>query len=613
MNQGDSEDQDPSFGDSSPGDSSPGDSSPGDSSPGDSSFGDSSTGDPSTGDPSFGDSSTGDSSPGNSGVTQSPTDPSLPVPPSPARSLGAIAGIVAAATLLSKVFGLVRQQAIAAAFGTGVAFDAFNYAYVVPGFLLILLGGINGPFHSAIVSVLSKQNQKDAAPLVETITTVVGLLLLGLTALIILFANPLISLVAPGLGTTAAGAVTHAIAVQQLQIMAPMALLAGFIGIGFGTLSAADHYWLPSISPLFSSVTVLLGLGGLWMALGQDLLSPEYAAVGGMVLAGSTLVGAVLQWLVQLPPQMKAGYGGFRFRLDWNRPGVREVFKIMAPATFSSGTLQINVYTDLFFASYIPQAAAALGYAGLLAMTPLGILSNVILVPLMPVFSRLAAPENWGDLKQRIRQGLLLSASAMLPTGALIMALNRPIVRLVYERGAFHSESSEIVASLLLAYGLGLFVYLGRDVIVRVFYALGDGTTPFYVSLFNILLNGVLDYVCVKHFGAPGLVFATVGVNLFTLCWLTGILHRRLGGLPLLEWGWAIAGLSGSSAVGAGLAAVLWTGISGSLASDSLGAQILALTVAGAGGLAAFTALALRLRIPEVQLFLSQITRKLKR
>jgi putative peptidoglycan lipid II flippase len=72
------------------------------------------------------------------------------------RSLAGIAGIVAIATLISKVFGLIRQQAIAAAFGVGVVADAYNYAYAIPGFFLILLGGINGPFHSAIVSVLAK-------------------------------------------------------------------------------------------------------------------------------------------------------------------------------------------------------------------------------------------------------------------------------------------------------------------------------------------------------------------------------------------------------------------------------------------------------------------------
>ncbi|TAF51434.1 MAG: lipid II flippase MurJ, partial [Oscillatoriales cyanobacterium] len=251
----------------------------------------------------------------------------------PQRSIASIASIVAAATLISKIFGLVRQQAIAAAFGVGAAVDAYNYAYVIPGFLLVLLGGINGPFHSAIVSVVAKRDKEDSAPLIETITTLIGGLLLVVTVLIITFANPLVDLVAPGLQTTDAGLQIHAIAVQQLRIMAPMALLSGLIGIGFGTLNAADMYWLPSISPLFSSVALIGGLGALAIVLQGDIVAPQYAMAGGLVLAWGTLIGALLQWFVQVVAQWRAGLGSLRLRFEFWRPGVKDVLKVMGPAT----------------------------------------------------------------------------------------------------------------------------------------------------------------------------------------------------------------------------------------------------------------------------------------
>ena len=289
----------------------------------------------------------------------------------PSRTLAAIAGIVAAATLISKIFGLVRTQAMAAAFGVGDAVNAYNYAYVIPGFFWVLLGGINGPFHTAIVSVIAKRKQEEAAPLVETITTLVGGVLLLVSIGLIIFADFFIHLVGPGLNHTA-----HAIAIQQLQFMAPMAVLAGLTGIGFGTLNAANQYWLLSLSPLFSSITVIGGLGILAMQLGSNITSSYYAQLGGLVLAWGTLVGAILQWLVQLVAQSRAGMGNFRLRFDFNQSGVQEVIKIMVPATFSSGMMQINVYTDLFFASYIPGAAAAFNYANLIVQTPLGIISQ---------------------------------------------------------------------------------------------------------------------------------------------------------------------------------------------------------------------------------------------
>jgi putative peptidoglycan lipid II flippase len=530
---------------------------------------------------------------------------------------------VAIATLISKVAGLVRQMAIAAAFGVGPAFDAYNYSYVIPSFFLILLGGINGPFHSAIVSVLAKRTKEEAAPLVETITTLVSGILVVITIAMMIFAEPLLHLVAPGLFLTLEQAKspeqfqtilqTRAIAIEQIQIMAPMALFAGLIGIGFGSLNAADQYWLPSVSPLLSSLTVILGIGGLVLALGSKIVDPQYAHLGGLVLAYGTLAGAILQWLVQVPAQWRAKMGGLRLRFNFRQPGVQEVFKILGPATFSSGMMQINVYTALFFASYIPYAAAALGYSTLLVQTPLGILSNMILVPLMPIFSRLSDPRDWDELKSRIRQGVLLTAVTMLPLGALMMALAYPIVQAIYERGAFDNNASDIVAKVLIAYSLGMFVYLGRDVLVRVFYALGDGDTPFRISMINILINALMCFVFVRFFqlGAPGLVLATVSVNTFSMAALLWILDRRLNGLHIQSWLRPILGLTIASIVAGGVSwGVLWA-LQMFAGKQGLLGILIELGLAGLVGLLIFGLIAAQLKVAEFEMFLTRIQSRL--
>jgi putative peptidoglycan lipid II flippase len=476
-------------------------------------------------------------------MSEPPSAASSAPPNQPARSLRRIALIVAVATALSKLAGLVRQQAIAAAFGVGAAYDAYNYAYVLPGFLLILLGGINGPFHSAMVSALARRPRQEGAHVLAAINTLVGAALIGVTLLLFVAADPLIDLVGPGLD-----AERHAIAVLELRWMAPMALFAGLIGLGFGALNAADEFWLPSVSPLLSSVAVIAGIGILWLHLGSDIALPQYAFLGGAVLAGTTLLGAVFQWLIQLPALARQGLHRFQLVWDWKHPGVQEVLRVMGPATLSSGMLQINVFTDLFFASGIVGAAAGLGYANLLVQTPLGLLSNALLVPLLPVYARLTAPEDRPELIARIRQGLMLSNASMLPLGALMVALAGPIVALIYERGAFNASAAALVGGLLMAYGVGMPAYLGRDVLVRVFYALGDGTTPFRFSMAGIGLNALFDWLLVGgptpwglqlpalNFGAPGLVLATVAVNLITCLGLLLALQRRLSGLPLAGW-----------------------------------------------------------------------------
>jgi len=531
------------------------------------------------------------------------------------RSLRRIALIVAVATALSKLAGLVRQQVIAAAFGVGIAYDAYNYAYVLPGFLLILLGGINGPFHSAMVSVLARRPRSEGAHVLAAINTIVGAGLIAVTVLLVLFADPLIDLVGPALDGE-----RHRIAVLQLRWMAPMALFAGLIGLGFGALNAADVFWLPSVSPLLSSVAVIAGIGMLWWRLGDAIALPQNVLIGGVVLAASTTLGAVLQWLIQLPALAQEGLNKLQLVWDWRDPGVREVLQVMGPATLSSGMLQINVFVSLFFASGMPAAAAGLGYANLLVQTPLGLLSNALLVPLLPVYARLTAPDDRPELIARIRQGLMLSNASMLPLGALMVALAVPIVALIYQRGAFDRGAADLVGQLLMAYGIGMPAYLARDVLVRVFYALGDGTTPFRWSLAGIGLNAVFCWAFTGgptpgwgpqlptlNAGAAGLVLATVAVNLITCVGLLLALHRRLGGLPLRVWALDTGKLTLAAAAG-GLACwwlatgVAWpAGLWGLLLQNGLCAAL----AVGLYGLLASAA-----GVPEARQLLAMLQRR---
>lgn len=529
------------------------------------------------------------------------------------RSLAGIAGIVAIATLVSKVFGLARQILVAAVFGVGSAYGAYQFATIIPSFFLILLGGINGPFHSAMVSVLAKKEKREAVPVIETISTLVGLVMLVVTVIVVVFAPQLLTLVAPGLAEKEP--LVREIAIQQLRIMAPTAWFAGMIGIGFGALNAADIYWLPSISPLLSSVTTVVAVGGLAFWLGSQVSDPQYALIGGSILAGAFVVGTVLQWVAQAIAQKQAGLGGFRLRLDLNNPGVKDVLTVMGPALFASGMLQINVYTDMFFTSYLekPSAAvSALDYANLLVQTPLGILSNVILVPLLPVFSQLSDPQNWDALKQRIRQGVLITAIVMLPLSALMISLSTPVVRVIYQRGAFQTTASELVASVLIAYAVGMFVYLSRDVLVRVFYALGDSHTPFRISIVNIFLNALFDYLLLP-LGIQGLVLATVSVNVLSVIALTYFLNQRLGGLEWRSWGTSILGLTLISIISGFASWGVFTGLQSWLGGENFIIQVFQLGASGAAGLVAFGLMVSQFKLPEVDMFTRQIRRRLGR
>ncbi len=155
-------------------------------------------------------------------------------------------------TSLSKLAGCIRQIFIAAAFGVGITYDAFNYAYIIPGFLLIIVGGINGPLHNAVVAVLTPLNKKNGGIVLTQVSIKLSIILLGFAILIYFNSRVLIELLAPNLSYEA-----KSIATYQLKILTPCIPLSGFIGLSFGALNSRRKFFLSSISPAITSITTI--------------------------------------------------------------------------------------------------------------------------------------------------------------------------------------------------------------------------------------------------------------------------------------------------------------------------------------------------------------------
>jgi len=195
----------------------------------------------------------------------------------------------------------------------------------------------------------------------------------------------------------------------------------------------------------------------------------------------------------------------------------------------------------------------------------------------------------------------------MLPLSALMVTLAGPIVRVVYERYAVNQSASQFVTPLLMAYSIGMFVYLGRDVLVRVFYALGDGETPFRISIINIFLYGLFDYLLVGAFGAPGLVLSTVGVNVISMIMFLYLLDKKLGGLPWGEWSLPFLGLACGSSLTAFVSLATLRGCQRFLGTEGLVIQLVQLGVASFAGLAVFAIFVNQMKLPEVEMFVGRI------
>ena len=162
-------------------------------------------------------------------------------------------------TTLSKFAGGLRQVLIAAAFGVGITYDAYNYAYIIPGFLIVIIGGINGPLHNAIVAVITPLNNKDGGIVLAQVSIKISLFLVALSLIIYLNASNCINFIGPNLGLE-----SKSIATSQLKILAPCIPLSGFIGLSFGALNSKNKFFVSSISPALISLTTIVFIVIAW-------------------------------------------------------------------------------------------------------------------------------------------------------------------------------------------------------------------------------------------------------------------------------------------------------------------------------------------------------------
>jgi len=455
------------------------------------------------------------------------------------KSIKEIAFVVSLGTLLSKLGGMARLLVIAGAFGISAAYDAYNYAYIIPGFFLVLLGGINGPLHNSMVTLLADKNKVESRLFISSINNILSIILLIISLFIFFSSDFLINLVGPSLTPE-----IKEIASYQLKIMSPIIFLSGLIGLGFGSLNAKKEFFIPSISPLISSLIIIISISNFWINKGNTTDLDALNMRGGIILAKATFIGALSQYLIQIPFLIKKGIFAISFSIQTKYSEIKRALKMIAPASLSSGMIQINVFTDLFFASQIAGAAAALSYANFLVQAPLGIISNSILIPLLPVFVSLRARENHLKLIKKIHQGLIISSSSMVFLGSIFISLSAPIVILIYGRGSFNQNAIDVVSQLLIAYGIGMPFYLCRDLLVRVFYGIEDAKTPFRISIIAILLNLFFDWFFIGgsspwgelsplNLGVNGLVFSTTFVNFFACTLLLFKLNHKLDNLDL--------------------------------------------------------------------------------
>jgi putative peptidoglycan lipid II flippase len=248
-------------------------------------------------------------------------------------------------------------------------------------------------------------------------------------------------------------------------------------------------------------------------------------------IAVGTLLGGVAQLALQWPTLRREGFS-YRPVLDWTDEGLRRILVLMGPGTVGLAATQVNVFVNTLLATGAGESAVSwLSYAFRLMYLPIGLFGVSIATATLPTVSRQHTADDQQAVRGTVANGLSLMLMLNVPATVGLLVLAVPIVRVIYERGAFTSEDTLATAAALQLYAIGLLAYSVVRIVSPVFYVVGRNRTPVVVSIITVLVNASLNIALVRVLGFRGLALGTSVAALFNAVVLVTMLRRHLGGL----------------------------------------------------------------------------------
>jgi putative peptidoglycan lipid II flippase len=440
------------------------------------------------------------------------------------RKITGRAGVVALGTLLSRVLGLGRDQAIAALFARSVT-DAFFVAFLIPNVLRQLLA--EGAVQNAVLPVLAQIRERDGDQAARRFFRAARGLSLSVLLLVstlgVAFSPALVSLFADGYKDYP-GQFERTVSLTRWVF--PYIFFMGTAALGSAALNTYQRFVATSFAPALLNVSfIALGLG-LPAFLGAHGYDPALA------LAVAVLGGGLMQMIAQWPSLRKIGFLSAP-TLELGHPGVKDALRRMGPALFGMGVYYIDVVLARRFLSELgPGSQSYFGWALRLCDFPQGIFIMALQTAALPSLSRLAARGDRDELARSFAFGMRLTLFVALTATALLVGLAQPIVVLLFQRGEFDAESVRGTAHALMAQGLGIFLVAAVRQLVSMYYALGDTRTPVRVAAIDLCVFVGLSLLLRGRFGHVGIGLAVSGSSAVQML----LLWRGLRGkLPTLH------------------------------------------------------------------------------
>jgi len=428
-------------------------------------------------------------------------------------------------TMLSRIFGFLRDILIANFLGAGAVADAFVVAFRFPNLFRRLFA--EGAFAAAFVPLFSRslegEGRGPAQEFAEHAFAALAVILLVFVITVQLMMPWLMPYLAPGFDEVPG---KMAMATEYSRIAFPYLLFISLVALQSGVLNALGKFSAAAAAPVLLNLTLIaaiLGFGGSDEETGRAL-------VWGVFAAG------IIQFMWLTWHCHRAGFP-IKFRRPRLTPKVRTLGRRTLPVVFGASLYQINLLIGTILATTISDGAVSyLYYADRITQLPLGVVGIAVGTALLPMISRQLEKGDLADANNAQNRGAEFALLLTLPAAVALVAIPGPIVATLFERGAFDAAATQATATALAAYALGLPAYVGIRVFTPGFFAREDTKTPVIIAAFSIVVNIILNLVLMEKFAHVGIAMASsisAWSNVFSLIVILGLrghyqMDRRL-------------------------------------------------------------------------------------
>ena len=428
--------------------------------------------------------------------------------------------LVMAGFVLSRVTGLLRDMLIYARFGTSAELGAYQAAFRITDFLYIVIigGALGSSFIPLFIQVWEHDGRERAWELTSAVVTWALAILAVASGILWLLAPLLTNWLYGGQGFSPE---TLALTSRLTRLFLFSPLLLGLGGLAMAALNARDRFTLPALAPVAYNVGII----------GGALLAPWFGIWG---LAWGVVVGALFNVLIQLPGLWQLG---MRLRLGFRRE-MREVGTIarqMAPRVLGQSAAQISALITAVLTARVAlgeERMAGVNLAFQLMLLPYGVFSLSLSTVAFPRLARLYADGQHAEMTANIRRTLGLILTLTIPAAVALVVLRVPIVRLLFQRGAFDMTSLRYTIGPLIGYATALPAFAASEILIRAFYAMQETRIPVLVGIGQVTLNLIFSVIALQSgAGVEGLTLAFSIANNLESIVLFVLLQQRLPSL----------------------------------------------------------------------------------